>query len=175
MSAPTAESVPDEDHPTGTAWRTPQVHRTMPALPPRYEPCVPEEQARHRAALCAGIAGYVVGRPLSRPAHQEQHVMPIRKRTQPVYSLVCSTDTCEAVASHDDGMPWYFESRDAAASWAHDHEWEGPWILNDGAPAYCPDCARERAEQKAREESDQEHHQAEINAAITYALEGVQL
>ncbi|MGW3410287.1 hypothetical protein [Streptomyces sp. NPDC000888] len=66
MSTPTAEDVPEEDHSTGSAWRPPQAHRTTPGLPPHFEPCTPEEQARHRAALSAGIAGYVVGRPAPR-------------------------------------------------------------------------------------------------------------
>ncbi|MEV1063418.1 hypothetical protein [Streptomyces sp. NPDC050263] len=97
--------------------------------------------------------------------------MSIIKNTQPLYALTCDTERCAAVAEHDDGMPWYFQSRDAAAGWAHDNEWEGPHILNDGAPAYCPDCARNRAEAEARTRSDREHHQAEINAAIAYAIE----
>jgi hypothetical protein len=92
----------------------------------------------------------------------------IAKYDRPVYKLTC--DTCGTDATHDDGMPWYFESRDVAAIWARDFEWDGPWCLNDGVPTHCPDCAAKAAEEKARAESDQEHHQQEINAAISYAL-----
>lgn len=97
--------------------------------------------------------------------------MPISRTNRPLYTLVCSTETCDIVATHDDGMPWHFESRDSAAGWAHDNNWDGPWCLNDGIPTHCPDCARQAAEKKAREESDREHHQAEITAAINYALD----
>jgi hypothetical protein len=97
--------------------------------------------------------------------------VPILKNTEPLYTLACNTERCHAIAEHDDGMPWYFQSRDTAASWAQDNEWDGPHILNDGAPAYCPDCVRERQEAEARARADREHHQAEISAAIAYALE----
>ncbi|WP_330349615.1 hypothetical protein [Streptomyces sp. NBC_00582] len=97
--------------------------------------------------------------------------MSILKRNEPLYTLACNTERCAVIAEHDDGMPWYFESPEAAASWAHDNEWDGPDILNDGAPAYCPDCTLTRQEAEARAASDREHHQAEINAAIAYALE----
>lgn len=90
--------------------------------------------------------------------------MPITRYDHPVFRLTC--DGCGVVAEHDDGMPWYFESRDGAASWAHDFGWDGPWCLNAGIPTHCPDCAA----RKARAKSDEEHHQAEINAAINYAM-----
>lgn len=54
--------VPAEDCSTGTAWRAPKLRPDGPALPPRYRPCTPEEQAEHMAALVEGIAGYTVGR-----------------------------------------------------------------------------------------------------------------
>jgi hypothetical protein len=69
--------------------------------------------------------------------------MTIAKYDRPVYKLTC--DTCGTDATHDDGMPWYFESRDVAAIWARDFEWDGPWCLNDGVPTHCPDCARARS------------------------------
>lgn len=94
--------------------------------------------------------------------------MPIRKHDRPVYNLAC--DTCDTVAEHDDGMQWRFDSRDSAASWAHDNDWDGPWCLNDCIPTHCPDCASRKADEEARAKSDQEHHQAEINAAINYAM-----
>ncbi|WP_405925462.1 hypothetical protein [Streptomyces sp. NBC_00035] len=58
-----AAEAPEEDHSTGTAWHRPQVHLRVPGLPANFEPCTPQEQARHRAELSRGIAGYVVGRP----------------------------------------------------------------------------------------------------------------
>jgi hypothetical protein len=61
MSAVTTpESVPDEDHSTGTAWRAPHL---VPAavLPSHVTPCTPEEQAEHLATLAEGIAGFHVG------------------------------------------------------------------------------------------------------------------
>lgn len=94
--------------------------------------------------------------------------MPINRYDHPVFKLTC--DGCGVDAEHDDGMPWYFESRDGAAMWAHDFNWDGPWCLNAGIPTHCPDCAARKAEEKARAKSDEEHHQAEINAAINYAL-----
>ncbi|WP_043729502.1 hypothetical protein [Streptomyces zinciresistens] len=54
--------VPAEDHPTGTAWRSPGP-RPAAELPPGYKPCTRDEQAAHMAALLEGIAGVVIGRP----------------------------------------------------------------------------------------------------------------
>lgn len=61
--------APAEDC-SGTAWRAPELRPDPPALPPRYRPCTPEEQAEHLAALLKGIDGYVVG-PRGR-THQEE-------------------------------------------------------------------------------------------------------
>ncbi|WP_320784151.1 hypothetical protein [Streptomyces sp. CRN 30] len=53
--------VPDEDHPTGTAWRS----GPRPAGLPEYiRPWTPEEQLRHVADLLDGIDGYAVGQPM---------------------------------------------------------------------------------------------------------------
>lgn len=93
--------------------------------------------------------------------------MAITRHNRPVFNLTC--DTCGQTADHD-GMPIRFDSRDSAANYAHDFGWDGPWCLNPGEPAHCPDCAARKAEKEAREKSDQEHHEAEIAAAIRYAL-----
>ncbi|MFE0651011.1 hypothetical protein ACFVZH_20720 [Streptomyces sp. NPDC059534] len=94
--------------------------------------------------------------------------MPIAKVDHPVFKLTC--DTCELDAEHD-GLTAYFTSRDSAASYARDFDWDGPWCLNPDIPIHCPDCAAQQREQKARAQSDQEHHEAEIAAAVRYALD----
>lgn len=60
MSAAAPVPVPDEDHSTGTAWRTPHLEPTA-VLPPHLTPCTAEEQAQHLATLAEGISGFHVG------------------------------------------------------------------------------------------------------------------
>ena len=74
----------------------------------------------------------------------------------------------------DEGQSYtvHFDTLDEAHQVLRDHGWT---VLGDGR-AVCdsddPDHDEWRgvSEAKAREESDREHHQAEINAAINYAL-----
>lgn len=47
----TTAAVPDEDHSTGAAWRTPRP----------VQPCTPEEQAQHWADLDEAVNGWRVG------------------------------------------------------------------------------------------------------------------
>ncbi|EYT84000.1 hypothetical protein CF54_04130 [Streptomyces sp. Tu 6176] len=66
MSAATETSaVPDEDHPTGTAWRT-EPRPQPPALPEHTAPCTAAEQAEHLAVMTEAIAGFAVGPALAR-------------------------------------------------------------------------------------------------------------
>lgn len=83
--------------------------------------------------------------------------MPITPHDQPVYHLTCGRD--DVPAEHDDGMPIRFDSPADARRWAADYGWRTP---TDGEDFLCPPCVA-LAE-------DQEHHQAEINAAISHAL-----
>ncbi|WP_143203957.1 hypothetical protein [Streptomyces kebangsaanensis] len=48
---PETRPVPDEDQPTGTAWRTPRP----------TQPCTAEEQAEHWADLDEVVQGWRVG------------------------------------------------------------------------------------------------------------------
>ncbi|MFB7278085.1 hypothetical protein ACFCZV_13335 [Streptomyces hydrogenans] len=93
--------------------------------------------------------------------------MTIAKVDHPVFKLTC--DTCGIDAEHE-GLTAFFTSRESAARYAEDFDWDGPWCLNAGIPTHCPDCAAEQREQKARARSDQEHHEAEMDAAIRHAL-----
>ncbi|MFB7597221.1 hypothetical protein [Streptomyces sp. NPDC056160] len=65
-TATATPAVPDEDHSTGTAWRT-GPRPPAPALPEHITPCTPAEQAEHLAVLTEAISGFAVGRALSRP------------------------------------------------------------------------------------------------------------
>ncbi|MCW5252231.1 hypothetical protein [Streptomyces sp. SHP 1-2] len=56
MTAQPARPVPDEDHPTGTAWRP--AHPRPAHLPAHIRPWTPEEQARHRADLDEALDGW---------------------------------------------------------------------------------------------------------------------
>lgn len=65
------QAVPDEDHSTGTAWRT---HRPTPpqtGLPAHIVPCTPDEQARHLADLDEAISTWVY-RPTDKTARKER-------------------------------------------------------------------------------------------------------
>lgn len=84
--------------------------------------------------------------------------MPITPHDQPVYHLTCGRD--DVPAEHDDGMPIRFDSHEDARRWARDYGWRTP--TDTGDDFLCPPCVA-LAE-------DQEHHQAEINAAIIHAL-----
>jgi len=62
--------VPNEDHSTGTAWRTPSAPPSAAALPEHITPCTSEEQAQHLAQLTEAIAGFSVGQALARHRRQ---------------------------------------------------------------------------------------------------------
>lgn len=58
-----ATHVPHEDHSTGAAWRT--------GFPAHIRPWTHIEQARHRATLLDGLAGYAVGQPMQATPPQQ--------------------------------------------------------------------------------------------------------
>ncbi|MYS44082.1 hypothetical protein GTY23_23185 [Streptomyces sp. SID5998] len=62
-------AVPDEDHSTGAAWRSPSPTADLPA---HITPCTPAEQARHMAVLTEALAGFSVGRALRSTTKEPQ-------------------------------------------------------------------------------------------------------
>ncbi|MFF5001746.1 hypothetical protein ACFY3G_02865 [Streptomyces phaeochromogenes] len=88
--------------------------------------------------------------------------MPISEHSQPVHTLTCDNATCSSVettAMDGDGYTRYFDTPADARSWGETNGWDTPF----SGPMLCP--------ADAAEARDQEHHQAEINAAINHALD----
>ncbi|MEW2567680.1 hypothetical protein [Streptomyces sp. NPDC047070] len=88
--------------------------------------------------------------------------MPISEHPRPIHTLTCDKSlSCTGdndVATDTDGYTRYFDTPGDARQWGEDNGWDTP--VN--GPVLCP--------ADAAEARDQEHHQAEITAAVNYAL-----
>ncbi|MCX4801747.1 hypothetical protein OG594_08795 [Streptomyces sp. NBC_01214] len=91
--------------------------------------------------------------------------MPITPHPKPVYSLTCDNDDCCYLADIDGDGRLYFESPEEARAWAFGWGWARD--VTDSTRLLCMNCAAEQA----GTQSDLDHHNAEIAAAVQYALD----
>lgn len=91
--------------------------------------------------------------------------MPISVHEKPLYTLTCDVEDCGYLADIDGDGSLYFDSPDDAQKWALGFGWARDHA--DTQRLLCVPCAEEQAEKQ----SDLDDHNAEIAAAVQYALD----
>ncbi|WP_327169522.1 hypothetical protein [Streptomyces subrutilus] len=94
--------------------------------------------------------------------------MPIVPTDTPLYTLTCDNDDCGYLADIDGDSRVYFETPDEARGWALGNSWAE--AIGNASRLLCHNCAVEQAEE-ARRQSDLDHHNAEIHAAIQHTID----